>query len=75
MIEPLDYCHLHAILNHTGSTVDMENMPKVETSNGHSRPLDIMPGTGENMTGRGQWSNKLEFVLSHAGEIIGLGNV
>ena len=24
---------------------------------------------------RGQWSNKMEFVLSVAGEIIGLGNV
>lgn len=24
---------------------------------------------------RGQWSNKIEFVLSVAGEIIGLGNV
>lgn len=27
------------------------------------------------MTDRGQWGNKLEFVLSVAGEIIGLGNV
>lgn len=27
------------------------------------------------MTERGQWSNKLEFILSVAGEIIGLGNV
>uniref|UniRef100_A0AAR2L3J1 Transporter n=1 Tax=Pygocentrus nattereri TaxID=42514 RepID=A0AAR2L3J1_PYGNA len=32
--------------------------------------------TGEKkMKDRGQWSNKLEFVLSVAGEIIGLGNV
>lgn len=27
------------------------------------------------MTERGQWGNKLEFILSVAGEIIGLGNV
>lgn len=53
----------------------MENMSKVEPSNGHSRPLDIVPSTEEKMTDRGQWGNKLEFVLSVAGEIIGLGNV
>uniref|UniRef100_A0A7M4FKC8 Transporter n=1 Tax=Crocodylus porosus TaxID=8502 RepID=A0A7M4FKC8_CROPO len=29
----------------------------------------------EQMEERGQWSNKVEFVLSVAGEIIGLGNV
>lgn len=58
--------------DHTG---DMENVSKVEPSNGHSRPLDIVPSTEEKMTERGQWGNKLEFVLSVAGEIIGLGNV
>uniref|UniRef100_A0A663EPV3 Transporter n=1 Tax=Aquila chrysaetos chrysaetos TaxID=223781 RepID=A0A663EPV3_AQUCH len=29
----------------------------------------------EEMEDRGQWSSKMEFVLSVAGEIIGLGNV
>lgn len=58
-----------------GRTDDMENMSKVEPSNGHSRPLDIVPSTEEKMVDRGQWGNKLEFVLSVAGEIIGLGNV
>ncbi|XP_075066690.1 sodium- and chloride-dependent GABA transporter 2-like [Mixophyes fleayi] len=29
----------------------------------------------KHMTDRGQWNNKMEFVLSVAGEIIGLGNV
>ena len=29
----------------------------------------------EKMEERGQWGNKIEFVLSVAGEIIGLGNV
>lgn len=47
----------------------------MEPSNGHSRPLDIVPSMEEKMTDRGQWGNKLEFVLSVAGEIIGLGNV
>lgn len=59
----------------SGPTDDMENMSKVEPSNGPSRPLDIMPSTEDKMIERGQWSNKLEFILSVAGEIIGLGNV
>ncbi|KAM9375373.1 sodium- and chloride-dependent GABA transporter 2 [Pholidichthys leucotaenia] len=52
----------------------MENTSMVEPLNGHSRPLDIVPST-EKMKDRGQWDNKVEFVLSVAGEIIGLGNV
>ncbi|TMS05097.1 Sodium- and chloride-dependent GABA transporter 2 [Larimichthys crocea] len=56
-----------------GRTDEMET--KVEPSNGHSRQLDIVPSTEEKMTDRGQWGNKIEFVLSVAGEIIGLGNV
>ncbi|XP_038623710.1 sodium- and chloride-dependent betaine transporter [Tachyglossus aculeatus] len=32
-------------------------------------------GEGEGTLERGQWNNKMEFVLSVAGEIIGLGNV
>lgn len=47
----------------------------MEPSNGVNRSLDIVPTTEEKMKDRGQWSNKLEFVLSVAGEIIGLGNV
>ncbi|KAK2834745.1 hypothetical protein Q7C36_015446 [Tachysurus vachellii] len=48
---------------------------KMDPSSGLNRPLDIVPNTDEKMKDRGQWSNKLEFVLSVAGEIIGLGNV
>uniref|UniRef100_A0AAR2LV47 Transporter n=1 Tax=Pygocentrus nattereri TaxID=42514 RepID=A0AAR2LV47_PYGNA len=47
----------------------------MDPSNGLNRSLDIVPTTEEKMKDRGQWSNKLEFVLSVAGEIIGLGNV
>ncbi|XP_036375596.1 sodium- and chloride-dependent GABA transporter 2-like [Megalops cyprinoides] len=54
---------------------DTESVPRVDPSNGHSKPLEIVPQTEEKMKERGQWSNKLEFVLSVAGEIIGLGNV
>ncbi|KAG7455860.1 hypothetical protein MATL_G00245540 [Megalops atlanticus] len=53
----------------------MGSTSKAGPSGGHSRPLDIVPQTEEKMKERGQWSNKLEFVLSVAGEIIGLGNV
>ncbi|XP_076863183.1 sodium- and chloride-dependent GABA transporter 2 isoform X3 [Brachyhypopomus gauderio] len=48
---------------------------KTDPSNGLSRPLGVVPNTEEKMKDRGQWNNKLEFVLSVAGEIIGLGNV
>uniref|UniRef100_A0A8C8IW03 Transporter n=1 Tax=Oncorhynchus tshawytscha TaxID=74940 RepID=A0A8C8IW03_ONCTS len=47
----------------------------MDPSNDHSRPLDIVPQSDEKMKERGQWGNKVEFVLSVAGEIIGLGNV
>uniref|UniRef100_A0AAY4B032 Transporter n=1 Tax=Denticeps clupeoides TaxID=299321 RepID=A0AAY4B032_9TELE len=50
-------------------------MAKMDPSNGHSRPLDIVPNREDKMKERGQWNNKMEFVLSVAGEIIGLGNV
>lgn len=49
-------------------------MCKVESSNGPSWPLDIVPITEEKMADRGQWGNKVEFVLSVAGEIFGLWN-
>ncbi|XP_024137396.1 sodium- and chloride-dependent GABA transporter 2 isoform X2 [Oryzias melastigma] len=58
-----------------GHPADVESMSKVEKSNGLNRPLDIVPSTEEKMTDRGQWGNKIEFILSVAGEIIGLGNV
>ncbi|KAL3061186.1 hypothetical protein OYC64_009397 [Pagothenia borchgrevinki] len=58
-----------------GDTEDTEDMSKVEPSNGLSRPLDIVASTEDKLIERGQWSNKIEFVLSVAGEIIGLGNV
>ena len=54
----------------------MESPPKMDPgSNGHSRPLDIVPSADNKIQERGQWGNKVEFVLSVAGEIIGLGNV
>uniref|UniRef100_A0A6Q2X9N9 Transporter n=1 Tax=Esox lucius TaxID=8010 RepID=A0A6Q2X9N9_ESOLU len=54
----------------------MECLPKTDPSNDHSRPLEIVPHSDEEkMKERGQWGNKVEFVLSVAGEIIGLGNV
>ncbi|XP_016414425.1 sodium- and chloride-dependent GABA transporter 2-like isoform X1 [Sinocyclocheilus rhinocerous] len=54
---------------------EKEITTKMDPSNGLNRPLDIVPHTEVKMKDRGQWSNKLEFVLSVAGEIIGLGNV
>ncbi|KAK7896331.1 hypothetical protein WMY93_021656 [Mugilogobius chulae] len=35
----------------------------------------VQPASEEKMEERGQWSNKIEFVLSVAGSIIGLGNM
>lgn len=35
----------------------------------------MQPLSEEKMEERGQWSNKLEFILSVAGSIIGLGNM
>ncbi|XP_021177725.2 LOW QUALITY PROTEIN: sodium- and chloride-dependent GABA transporter 2 [Fundulus heteroclitus] len=43
--------------------------------NGNNRIMDVPPPSEEKMEERGQWSNKLEFVLSVAGSIIGLGNM
>ncbi|XP_068595341.1 sodium- and chloride-dependent GABA transporter 2-like isoform X2 [Brachionichthys hirsutus] len=58
-----------------GSKDDMENLSTIDPLNGHSMSLDIVSNTEEKMIDRGQWGNKVEFVLSVAGEIIGLGNV
>lgn len=35
----------------------------------------MLPASEQKMEERGQWSNKLEFILSVAGSIIGLGNM
>ncbi|MEQ2275889.1 hypothetical protein XENORESO_010418 [Xenotaenia resolanae] len=43
--------------------------------NSNNRIKDVLPSSEEKMEERGQWSNKLEFVLSVAGSIIGLGNM
>ncbi|XP_031140639.1 sodium- and chloride-dependent GABA transporter 2-like isoform X1 [Sander lucioperca] len=43
--------------------------------NGISQAKDQTPSLEEKMEERGQWSNKIEFILSVAGSIIGLGNM
>uniref|UniRef100_A0AAQ4Q1C9 Transporter n=1 Tax=Gasterosteus aculeatus aculeatus TaxID=481459 RepID=A0AAQ4Q1C9_GASAC len=43
--------------------------------NGVSQAMDERASSEEKMEERGQWGNKLEFVLSVAGSIIGLGNM
>ncbi|MGH0115605.1 UNVERIFIED_CONTAM: hypothetical protein FKN15_037928 [Acipenser sinensis] len=53
----------------------MESKPPADIANGHNQALDVYPKSKEKIEDRGQWNNKLEFVLSVAGEIIGLGNV
>ncbi|KAB0394609.1 hypothetical protein E2I00_010959, partial [Balaenoptera physalus] len=55
----------------------MDSRVSSTTSNGETKPM--CPGMEKaeeaGALQRGQWSNKMEFVLSVAGEIIGLGNV
>ncbi|XP_029901469.1 sodium- and chloride-dependent GABA transporter 2-like [Myripristis murdjan] len=48
---------------------------KAGLSNGSSRAKELLPPSEEKMEERGQWSNKVEFILSVAGSIIGLGNM
>ncbi|XP_041820367.1 sodium- and chloride-dependent GABA transporter 2-like [Chelmon rostratus] len=43
--------------------------------NGTGQTKDLLPPSEEKMEERGQWSNKIEFILSVAGSIIGLGNM
>uniref|UniRef100_A0A3B5M5Y8 Transporter n=1 Tax=Xiphophorus couchianus TaxID=32473 RepID=A0A3B5M5Y8_9TELE len=43
--------------------------------NRSNRVKEVLPASEEKMEERGQWGNKLEFVLSVAGSIIGLGNM
>ena len=50
-------------------------MAKAGVPNGTSQAIDLVPHSEEKMEERGQWSNKLEFILSVAGSIIGLGNM
>ncbi|KAM3588189.1 uncharacterized protein V6R79_023709 [Siganus canaliculatus] len=48
---------------------------KAGLPNGSSQVKDLLPASEEKMEERGQWSNKIEFILSVAGSIIGLGNM
>eukprot|EP00064_Thunnus_orientalis_P011682 superscaffoldBa00001709_g11713 len=48
---------------------------KAGLPNGTSPSKGLLPPSEEKMEERGQWSNKIEFVLSVAGSIIGLGNM
>ncbi|KAG2460300.1 KDM5A demethylase, partial [Polypterus senegalus] len=54
---------------------DMSCRPPSDTVTGTNWALEVKPQKELKMKERGQWNNKLEFVLSVAGEIIGLGNV
>ncbi|XP_069848892.1 sodium- and chloride-dependent GABA transporter 2 isoform X1 [Dipodomys merriami] len=55
----------------------MDNRVPGTASNGETKP--VCAGTEkaeqDGTLARGQWNNKMEFVLSVAGEIIGLGNI
>ncbi|KAF6719657.1 Sodium- and chloride-dependent GABA transporter 2 [Oryzias melastigma] len=50
-----------------------EDSAKAGLPNGGNQ--DVLPPCEQKMEERGQWSNKLEFILSVAGSIIGLGNM
>uniref|UniRef100_A0A8C4FC20 Transporter n=1 Tax=Dicentrarchus labrax TaxID=13489 RepID=A0A8C4FC20_DICLA len=52
-----------------------EDAAKAGLHNGTSQAKDLLPPSEEKMEERGQWSNKIEFILSVAGSIIGLGNM
>ncbi|XP_061072527.1 sodium- and chloride-dependent GABA transporter 2-like [Conger conger] len=51
----------------------MESVLTTDPSDG--APHEVPPQNDEEIMDRGQWSNKLEFVLSMVGQIVGLGNV
>ncbi|XP_061571270.1 sodium- and chloride-dependent GABA transporter 2-like [Cololabis saira] len=53
----------------------MKDSAKAGLPNGNNRINKDPPASQEKMEERGQWSNKLEFILSVAGSIIGLGNM
>lgn len=44
-------------------------------TNGAKQTKDLAPNSEDKIEERGQWSNKVEFLLSVAGSIIGLGNM
>lgn len=44
-------------------------------TNGEKQTKDPAPNSEDKIEERGQWSNKVEFLLSVAGSIIGLGNM
>nr|XP_014343876.1 PREDICTED: sodium- and chloride-dependent GABA transporter 2-like [Latimeria chalumnae] len=60
---------------HIGQLSTMEIKPPFDVSNGETVPVKEGSEEGETMKERGQWGNKVQYVLSVAGEIIGLGNV
>ncbi|XP_041637250.1 sodium- and chloride-dependent GABA transporter 2-like [Cheilinus undulatus] len=51
------------------------DIAKAGLHNGTRQAKDLLPTSVEKMEERGQWSNKVEFILSVAGSIIGLGNM
>ncbi|XP_008541771.1 sodium- and chloride-dependent GABA transporter 2 isoform X2 [Equus przewalskii] len=54
----------------------MDSRVSGTTSNGETKPVyPVVEKAEDGNLERGQWNNKMEFVLSVAGEIIGLGNV
>lgn len=69
-----------AVLQHQHfppETGGMDSRASGTASNGETKPVyPVMEKEEEEGTlERGHWNNKMEFVLSVAGEIIGLGNV
>ncbi|XP_032361038.1 sodium- and chloride-dependent GABA transporter 2 isoform X1 [Etheostoma spectabile] len=52
-----------------------DDSAKAGLPNGICQAKDQTPSLEEKMEERGQWSNKIEFILSVAGSIIGLGNM
>lgn len=63
------------VLYYLRGTADMENRCRLKPSDVDNRAAITAPSSEEKVTDRDQWSNKIEFLLSVAGEIIGLGNV
>lgn len=63
------------VLYYLRGTADMENRCRLKPSDVDNRAAITAPSSEEKVKDRDQWSNKIEFLLSVAGEIIGLGNV
>lgn len=64
--------HLHSISPLSHRAMTRATVKKAEPNGAIAAPEETKK---EEMEERGQWSSKVEFVLSVAGEIIGLGNV